>query len=87
MPNGHGLVETHHPRGDEAISHVLAPGPDHLPDLPELVAIRRRDGVCEDEALRNCHKPPFRHVPFEVVRAGAVLLWFRHSVVALILLH
>ena len=53
VPNGHALVQTQHPCGDEDIGHVLVPRPDHLPDLPELVAIRRRGGVSEGETLCN----------------------------------
>ena len=85
VPNGHALVKTHHPRGDKAIGHVLVPGPDHLPDLPELVAIRQRDGVSEGEALRNRLKPPLPHVPFKVVWAGALLLCKRNELVMLVL--
>jgi hypothetical protein len=39
VPNGHALVETYHPCREEDIHHVLIPGLDHLPDLPELVTI------------------------------------------------
>ena len=85
VPNGHALIKKHHPRGDEAIGQFLVPGPDHLPDLLELVAIRQRDGVSEGEALRNRLKPPLPHVPFKVVWAGALLLCKRNELVMLVL--
>ena len=87
VPNGHALVKTHHPRGDKEIGHVLVPGPDHLPDLPELVAICRRDGVSEGELLHNRLKPLLPHVPFKVAWAGALLLRSWHRVIVPILLH
>jgi hypothetical protein len=45
MPNGHTLVKTHYPHSNEVIGRVLVPGPIHLSDLPELVAIHQRDDI------------------------------------------
>jgi hypothetical protein len=42
MPDGHQLVQANNPRRKEDLRHVLVPGSNHLPNLPELIPKGRR---------------------------------------------